>query len=53
MSLNRSAAIVGIHEYPSRYSPELSPMRVEAECARAALDDAGLSIKDVDGYFGT
>ena len=25
---------------------------MEAECARAALEDAGLTLQDVDGYFG-
>src|SRR5689334_7097068 len=51
-SLDRSAAIVGIDEFPLLVRPGYTSMCIEAECARAALDDAGLSLSDVDGYFG-
>jgi len=51
-SLTKKAAIVGVHEFPLRRVPDYTQMRVEAECAKAALEDAGLSLKDVDGYFG-
>ena len=51
-SLARKAAIVGAYEHPQRVIPGSTELRVEAECARAALEDAGLTLKDVDGYFG-
>ena len=51
-SLTRKAAIVGIHEFPGRKVPGYTEPRMEAESARAALDDAGLTLQDVDAYFG-
>jgi acetyl-CoA C-acetyltransferase len=51
-SLERATAIVGINEFSLRVAPGYSSMQIEAECARAALDDAGLTLADVDGYFG-
>jgi acetyl-CoA C-acetyltransferase len=50
-ALDHKAAIVGVNEYPSRLAPGYTPIRMEAECAKAALDEAGLTIKDVDGYW--
>ncbi len=51
-TLTRKAAIVGVNEHPLRVAPGYTEPRMEAECARAALEDAGLTLKDVDGYFG-
>jgi acetyl-CoA C-acetyltransferase len=51
MSLKGKAYIVGAWEHPTRKAPDISLMQLHAECAKGALDDAGLSIKDVDGYF--
>ena len=51
-SLTRKAAIVGINEFPALEAPGYTIMGFEAECAIKALDDAGLTFKDVDGYFG-
>ena len=51
-SLSRKAAVVGIHEFPLRIAPGYTNMRIEAESAKAALDDAGLKLGDVDAYFG-
>ncbi len=49
MSQKRDAAIVGIHEYPSRaVEGEVSPLQIKAECAARALEDAGLTWADVD-----
>lgn len=42
--------IVGAYEHPTREAPEKSAEQLHAEVARGALDDAGLSIQDVDGY---
>ncbi len=48
----RQAAIVGIHEYPSRdVEGKRSPLQIKAECAARALEDAGLSWSDVDALF--
>ena len=47
----RDAAIVGIYEYPLRKIEELSPLQIKAECAVRALEDAGLTWKDVDSVY--
>lgn len=48
----RSAAIVGIHEYPSRdVEGTLSPLQIKAACAARALEDAGLGWRDVDAVY--
>ncbi|HJU28556.1 MAG TPA: acetyl-CoA acetyltransferase [Candidatus Binataceae bacterium] len=49
MSLSRKTAIVGVYEHPTRFAPDKSMFQIMAESIRGALDDAGLSIKDVDG----
>ncbi|MCP3853684.1 MAG: thiolase [Actinomycetia bacterium] len=46
-----SAAIAGVYEHPTRWAPEKSEFQIMAEAAKGALDDAGLSIADVDGLF--
>ena len=52
MSQNRDAAIVGIHEYPSRdVEGAFSPMQIKAASAARALEDAGLSWADVDAIY--
>jgi len=52
MSQKREAAIVGIHEYPSRdVEGEVSPLQIKAQSAAKALADAGLSWKDVDAIY--
>ncbi len=43
--------IAGAFEHPTREAPEKSTMQLHAEVARGALDDAGLSKDDVDGYL--
>ena len=47
-----SAAIAGVYEHPSRFSPNKTEFQIMAECAKGALDDAGLKRSDVDGLFG-
>ena len=51
MSLKNKAAIVGAYEHPSRLTGPLSTYQIQAECAREALKQAGLTIKDVDGLM--
>src|ERR1700732_4817407 len=49
MSLSRKIAIAGVYEHPTRFAPDKSMFQIMAESIRGARDDAGLSIKDVDG----
>ncbi len=52
MSQKRDAAIVGIHEYPSRdVEGEVSPLQIKAESAARALEDAGLNWSNVDAIY--
>ncbi len=52
MTQKRSAAIVGIHEYPSRdVEGEVSPLQIKAASAARALEDAGLNWSDVDAIY--
>ena len=51
MSIKRKAVIAGVYEHPTRWAPDKTPYQVQAESARGALADAGLTIKDVDGFF--
>ena len=51
MSINGKAYIAGAYEHPTRYAPDKSIAQLHMECARGALDDAGLSFSDVDAYF--
>ncbi len=43
--------IVGAFEHPTRFAPDKSTARLHAEVADGALRDAGLTSRDVDGYF--
>lgn len=51
MSLNGKAYIVGAYEHPTRKADDLSLVRLHADVAKGALEDAGLTIYDIDGYF--
>src|SRR5213592_1723500 len=46
----RSAVIAGVYEFPERTTTR-SVLEIQALSARAALADAGLAPKDVNGYF--
>jgi acetyl-CoA C-acetyltransferase len=50
---SEEAMIVGAFEHPLRVAPQHSALRFSAECAKAALDDAGLRPEDVDGLCVT
>ncbi len=50
-AFSRQAAIVGVYEHPTRWAPDKTAFQIHAESARGALEDAGLTIKDVDAYF--
>ena len=51
MSIRGKAFIAGIYEHPRRDIPDRTLSQIHAEVALGALADAGLSLRDVDGYF--
>lgn len=51
MSIRGQAYIAGAYEHPTRKAENKTVAQLHAECARGALEDAGLSLRDVDGYF--
>lgn len=51
MSITNRAMIVGAFEHPGRELPDKSVPQIHAEVALGALEDAGLTLADVDGYF--
>jgi acetyl-CoA C-acetyltransferase len=51
MTIKGKAYIGGIYEHPTRHAIDKSLAQLHAEVAKGALEDAGLSHGDVDGYF--
>ena len=51
MSIKGKAYIAGVYEHPTRKAEHSSLAQLHAEVAKGALEDAGLSFKDVDAYF--
>jgi len=51
MSIKGKAFIMGAYEHPLRDAPDKSTPQIHAECAKGALEDAGLTKDDIDGYF--
>jgi acetyl-CoA C-acetyltransferase len=51
MSIRGKAFIVGAYEHPGRNLPDKTIPQIHAEIAVGALKDAGLALKDVDGFF--
>ena len=51
MSLKGAGYIVGAWEHPTRKASDKSVTLLHAECAKGALDDAGLTKDDVDAYY--
>src|SRR5437870_12981770 len=51
MTIKGKAYIGGIYEHPTREADDKSRAPTRAEPARRALQDAGLTREDVDGYF--
>jgi len=51
MTSNGKCYIAGAFEHPTRKAPDKSVAQLHAEVAIGALEDAGLSKRDVDGYF--
>ena len=53
MSISGKAYIVGAFEHPTRKADDTSVAQLHAEVAWGALQDAGLSKDDIDGFFCT
>src|SRR5205085_5566283 len=51
MSIKGKAYIVGAYEHPLRKAPDHSVAQLHAEVAKGAIEDAGLTKHDIDGYF--
>jgi acetyl-CoA C-acetyltransferase len=51
MTIKGKAYIVGAYEHPLRKAPNHSVAQLHAEVAKGALEDAGLTKDDIDGYF--
>src|SRR5256712_2526844 len=51
MTIKGKAYTAGIYEHRTRKAADKSLAQLHAEVARGALEDAGLSKQDVDGYF--
>src|SRR6476661_7550191 len=51
MSIKGKAYIAGAYEHPTRKAPDKSAAQLHAEVALGAVADAGLTLKDVEGYF--
>ncbi len=51
MSFSNNACIAGIYEHPLRIAPNHTVAQLHAEVAYGALQDTGLTLNDVDGYF--
>ncbi|HTZ38098.1 MAG TPA: thiolase domain-containing protein [Stellaceae bacterium] len=51
MSIKGKAYIGGIYEHPTRKADDKTLAQLHAEVAKGAIEDAGLSHKDIDGYF--
>ena len=51
MTIKGKAYIVGAFEHPLRKAPDKSVAQLHAEVAKGAIEDAGLTKDDIDGYF--
>jgi len=51
MGIEAKACIAGAFEHPTRKADDKSLAQLHAEVAKGALEDAGLTKDDVDGYF--
>src|SRR6476619_887937 len=51
MTIKNKAYIVGAYEHPLRKAPDKSVAQLHAEVAKGAIEDAGLTKDDIDGYF--
>ena len=50
-ALTKKAAIVGVAESDLGYTPDKTFLQLIAQATKRALDDAGMTIYDIDGFF--
>src|SRR3546814_3218504 len=50
-SHRNKACIIGAYEHPTRHAPHTTVARLHADVAIGAIEDAGISKNDIDGYF--
>jgi acetyl-CoA C-acetyltransferase len=48
---DESIYIAGAFEHPTRSAPDKSTPQLHAEAAKGAVDDAGIDVAAIDGYF--
>jgi acetyl-CoA C-acetyltransferase len=51
MTIKGKAYVVGAYEHPLRKAPHHSVAQLHADAAKGAIEDAGLTKDDIDGYF--
>jgi acetyl-CoA C-acetyltransferase len=51
MSIKGKSYIIGVYEHPTRHAPDKTLFQLHAECAKGAIEDAGITKNDIDGYF--
>jgi acetyl-CoA C-acetyltransferase len=51
VSIWEQVVVAGVYEHPARYAPDKTAYQLHVESARGALEDAGLTLRDVDGFF--
>ena len=51
MTIKGKAYLVGAYEHPTRKAEDKSVAQLHAEVAKGAIEDAGLTREDIDGYF--
>src|SRR3984957_19622631 len=51
MSIKGKSYIIGVFEHPTRMAADKTLFQLHAECAKGAIEDAGITKNDIDGYF--
>src|SRR5207344_1282611 len=51
MTIKGKACLVGAYEHPTRKAEDKTVAQLHAEVAKGAIEDAGLTRADIDGYF--
>jgi acetyl-CoA C-acetyltransferase len=51
MSIKGKSYIIGAYEHPTRLATDKTIPQLHAESARGAIEDAGIAMRDIDGYF--
>lgn len=51
MAISEPVYVVGAYEHPTRKADGISLAQLHADVARGAVEDAGLTLADIDGYF--